>query len=261
MKKLFIMAPAALLFLCASLTAQKTFKKAFSASASPKVHIEISRASLQITGYNGSELLIETKSEHAGPPERAKGLRPLSTAANDNTGIGLEVQEAGGVMTIKKAGRQDAEYKIKVPANASVKIEEDGWEGGDFSVNGVSGEVEINANNAEIKLENVTGPVVANATNGNIDVVFSRLNQDKPTHVNATNGHIDVTLPSDSKAKLSMSTINGETYTDFDIKLPDSDKGKKKAYYGSKTEGTVNGGGVEVTLHAINDNIYLRKKQ
>jgi Putative adhesin len=245
-----------------ALTAQKIFKKAFSAaSGKQKVEIYIESAELKISGYNGNELVIEADRNSDGPPERAKGLRPLSTTAEDNTGLGLEVKEAGGVMTIKKAMRSDASYKIKVPAGADIKIEEEGWNGGDLNLRDLNGEVEVSMNSSDIKIENVTGPVVANTVNGEIEVVFSRLNQEKPSHISATNGFIDVTLPADTKADVELHTINGEAYSDFDIKFPENEKTKgMKLVRNRGDSGKINGGGVELTLNAINDNVYLRKK-
>ena len=54
-----------------------------------------------------------------------------------------------------------------------------------------------------------------------------------------------------------MKSINGEVYTDFDITMPSKDGMKRMS--GRKLTGTINGGGVEISLNAINDDIYLRK--
>ena len=79
---------AALLLLSPGLFAQKTFKKAFTGSA-PKVSIFIEKAEIEISGYSGNEIQIEAEGSFPGPPERAKGLKPLYNSAEDNTGIGL----------------------------------------------------------------------------------------------------------------------------------------------------------------------------
>lgn len=260
MKKLLMAAIAALLFLQPAM-AQKTVKKPLSsASGKQQVNIQMERSTLQISGYAGSEVVIETDDEFKGPPERAKGLKPLYNNATDNTGIGLDVQEAGGVMTIKKASSTSATYKIKVPAGANVRIEEQGWENGDISAKDISGEIEIVGSGAGIKLENITGPVVANSISGNIEIVFSRLNQEKPTHINAISGFIDVTLAADTKASLNLVSMSGECYTDFDVATPEDDKAKGLKPMKRNGSGNINGGGVELTLNAISGNVYLRKK-
>jgi hypothetical protein len=256
-----VLALGAALLLCLSATfAQKTFKKAFTGSA-PKVSIFIEKGTIEISGYSGNEIQIESEGSFPGPPERAKGLRPLYNNAEDNTGMGLEIKEAAGVMTVKKATYREATYKIKVPNNTDVKIEIMDWQSGDISVKDISGEVEIVGKSSDINLTNVTGPVVSNTVNGNVEVIFTKVNQSKPIHISTINGFVDVSVPADTKAKLSMSTIHGEVYSDLDIKFPSSEKEDGLRVYKRNLSGaTINGGGVEMTIKSINGDLYLRKK-
>ncbi|AEE51531.1 hypothetical protein [Haliscomenobacter hydrossis] len=259
MKHVFALG-AALLLLAPTLFAQKTFKKAFTGS-SPKVSIVIEKAEIEITGYSGNEIQIEAMGTFTGPPERAKGLKPLYNNAEDNTGIGLEIKEAGGVMTVKKASYQEATYKIKVPNNADVKVEILDWNKSDLDIKDISGEVELIGKSSDIKLVNVTGPIVSNTVNGNTEVIFSKVNQSKPCHISTINGFVDVTMPADTKAKLSMSTFHGEVYSDLDIKFATNEKTDKlKAITRNISGATLNGGGVEMTIKSINGDLYLRKK-
>jgi hypothetical protein len=259
MKHLFLL--GATLLLLTTLSAQKTFKKAFSGS-NPKVNFLIEKSQLEISGYNGNELIIESADGWSEPPARAKGLKSLYNSAEDNTGVGLEIQEAGGVMTISKARSTTISYKIKVPLNTDIKIEVQDWQSEDIHIKDVTGEIEITGKSSNIKLENVTGPVVSNSVNGDMEVKFSKLNQSKPSHISTINGFVDVTIPSDTKAKLSFYTINGEVYTDADVKFPAENANSKglKAIRRNVEGATLNGSGVELTLKSINGDLYLRKK-
>lgn len=251
---------AALLLLLPATFAQKTFKKAFTGS-SPKVSIAIEKAKLDISGTSGNEILIEAIGSFPGAPERAKGLKPLYNSADDNTGIGLEIKEAGGVMTIKKAAFQDAKYKIKVPTNANISIEVLDWSSDDIDIQDISGEVEIIGKGSDIKLVNVTGPIVSNTVSGNIEVVFTKVNQNKPSHLSSVSGYVDVTLPADTKAKLAMFSVSGEIYTDLDIKFPSDEKTKGLNPIRRNISGaSINGGGVELTVKSVSGDLYLRKK-
>jgi hypothetical protein len=238
------------------------FSKAFSSNAGKKkVEIHAENVDLEIEGYNGNEVVIETTRDYAGPPERAEGLRPLfSNGATDNTNIGLEVKESNNVMTIRKATHEDMHYRMRIPAAASLSITEVGWMNGDIKASGLQGEIEIKGTGSDILLENITGPVVANTTSGDIEIVFSEVNQSQPTSISNTSGFIDITLPATTKATLNMSSISGEIYTDMDIKVGDTESGLRRLGGGRKIHGTLNGGGVEVSLRAISDDIYLRKK-
>lgn len=242
--------------LCFSLKIEaQSFKK--NAAGIKKIHMEMENVGLTITGYNGSEVLIEAGRGFSPPPARAKGLRPLYNNAVDNTGVGLQVDQANNVMTIRKASHQDNHYILKVPASINIKIIEKGWQGDDFELKGINGEIEIKSNGSSIDIEDSSGPIVASTTSGNITVVFSKVDQQGPTSISNISGFVDVSLPGDTKADLVLSSISGEIYTDLDL---DMGEGSMKRIGGRKIRATYNGGGAEIALKAISGNIYLRKK-
>jgi hypothetical protein len=234
------------------------FKTKFASNKDRKVVFEMDKSRVNIEGYDGDELLI-TAVGVKEPPKRAEGLKPLYNTAVDNSGIGLAVTQENNIMRVVKASRHDARYTVKVPRKTAVMYEEVNWNGGNVSIANIEGDVEVKLNNSSMKLMNVSGPLTANTTNGNIVVVFSNLAQEKPTSLRAINGHIDVTLPANAKTTLKMGTHNGEVYTDFDVDI--KNKGDLKKVGGNTIEGTTNGGGVALTLSTINSNIYLRKKK
>lgn len=234
------------------------FKTKFASSKDRKVVFEMDKSKVNIEGYDGDELLIAAIGVREAP-KRAEGLKPLYNTAVDNSGIGLSVTQDNNVMRVVKASRYDAKYTVKVPRKTAVMYEEVNWQGGNLSVANLEGDVEVKLNNSSMKLTNVSGPITANTTNGNIVVVFSSLAGEKPSSLRAINGHIDVTLPANAKTNLKMGTHNGEVYTDFDVDI--KNKGDLKKVGGNTIEGTTNGGGVPLTLSTINSNIYLRKKK
>ncbi|MFN7119661.1 MAG: DUF4097 family beta strand repeat-containing protein [Saprospiraceae bacterium] len=251
-----VLALLAVVCLFATIAPAQKFSKAFSGGGSKRVVIEADKADLKIIGTSGNEVSIEADGEFE-MPERAKGLKPLYRNASDNTGIGLEVTESGGVMTIRKATSKDAEYIIRIPADAALKIEEESWEGSEFEISDLKGEIEVKSLGSDIVIKNVTGPVTANTTSGDIIVVFSSVSQSAPTTISNISGFIDVTMPASTKATLRMESISGDIYTDFELSL--KEKGMPRVG-GSRISNTINGGGVEITLKAISDDIYLRKK-
>ncbi|MCX6564291.1 MAG: DUF4097 family beta strand repeat-containing protein [Candidatus Aminicenantes bacterium] len=122
-----------------------------------------------------------------------------------------------------------------------------------------------------IKLTNVSGSVVAESTNGDIEVVLSRVAPGKPMSFVTFNGAFDITLPADTKASLRIKSNMGEVFSDFDIalKTPPVDAEKTTNREGGKFRlnldravfGTINGGGPEFKFENFNGNIYLRKKK
>jgi hypothetical protein len=143
------------------------------------VVFEMDKSRVNIEGYDGDELLI-TAIGVKEAPKRAEGLKPLYNTAVDNSGIGLSVTQENNVMRVVKASRHDAKYTVKVPRKTAVMYEEVNWNGGNLSVANVEGDVEVKLNNSSMKLTNISGPITANTTNGNIVVVFSNLAQENP---------------------------------------------------------------------------------
>ena len=130
-----------------------------------------------------------------------------------------------------------------------------------LEVEDFGGELEISTLNSDVALMKITGPVVLDMVNGNIDLVFSSVNQNSPMSIKTINGDIDISFPSNAKAGLEMSSLHGDIYTDLDIKVNrEKEEGLKFIGGMSNIDGTLNGGGVEMSISTINGNIYLRSK-
>lgn len=243
----------------ATLYAQE-YKTKLANASNQKVIIQLDATSLKIEGYNGNELIIQTTAKPEAPPERAKGLRPLYNAAVDNTGLGLSVITEGGSVRIEKATRKSLPYTIRIPQKAAILYEQTNWNTGELTIQNVEGDLELRTNSGDINLINITGPVVANTISGEIKVVYSALNQSKPTAISTVSGAIDVTLPASAKSTLKLSSIQGEIYTDFDLGINKKD-GMNRVGSGHQINGSTNGGGVDLQFKTINSNIYIRKQK
>jgi hypothetical protein len=248
---------ALLLLTVTALSAQKKHTTKFGGTGEKKVVFELSKFDLIIETHASNEILIETDKKYK-IPERAKGLKPLSNGAKDNTEMGLEVKKSGNTITVKKAGNKYMKYKVKLPKDTHISVKEYGWSNGDIHVKGITSEVEIKGKSASMKLEDVTGPLVLNTTNGSIDIHYSTVSKN-PSAISSINGEIDITMDAATKANFKLSSYNGEIYTDLDIQT--SEDGKMKTIGGHKVKGKLNGGGTEISVRSINANIYLRKKK
>ena len=205
------------------------------------------------------------KEKEKARKEKAAGMKQVPM---DNSG--LTVEESNNHVSIQvEFYRSGYDLDIKVPFASNLKIE--GANLGGITVEGVNGEIEIEAGTGAIKLINVSGTVVAGTTNGDVDVVLNRIAADKPMSFVTFHGDIDVTLPSDAKVNVRVKSNMGEVFSDFDIALkqapPDSEHSPKKE--GGKFRvsldrsiyGTINGGGPEMKFENFSGNVYLRKKK
>ncbi len=259
MKKRLLLSVGALL--CLTTAYAQEYKTKLANAKDRKVIIEMAGADIKIEGHNSDEVIIQASSGYEAPPERAKGLKPLYNTAVDNTGIGLAVTPESGGLRIEKAARKDIKYTIRLPRKVAVLYQQANWQGSGIAISNMDGDLEVRTNNADIDLTNVTGPVVANSTSGEVKVIYSSLSQEKPTAISTISGAVDITLPASAKSNLKLRSISGEMYTDFDLGLKNTKDGMSKVGGGSNIEGTTNGGGVDIQLNTISSNIYIRKQK
>lgn len=228
--------------------------------------IEISNlvGSVKIVGISGSEMTIKT-SNAPEIPERAKGLKPLSGSGPDNTQIGLNITETQDIISIKGTTKQSSQsdYTFLVPNTIAVSLDYSSpFTEGDVLAQDFGNELEIKTLNSGVKCLNVSGPLILDVINGDIEIIFSSVNQNNPMSIKSINNDIDITLPAASKADFELSTLQGDIYTDLDINVVKrSDKNELNFIGGSNhIKGTLNGGGVNINVSSINGNLFLRKK-
>ncbi len=190
-----------------------------------------------------------------------EGMKKLSVAST-----GLDVEEENNRVSIDTQGWKYAtDLVIQVPAASSLKL--DSVQDGEIVVEGVSGEIEVDCVNGPVTLRNVSGTAVVESVNGAIEASFARLG-DKPMSFTTMNGDIDVTLPALVKATLKLKSEQGDVYSDFDVALKQvpvkttdsgSEKGRYRVSFEKQMQGTINGGGPEISFSTFNGSIFLRK--
>ncbi|MBC6990598.1 DUF4097 family beta strand repeat-containing protein [Hymenobacter sp. BT491] len=255
MKKSLIL--AALAFLAASTSLQAQEYKTKLSGKDRKIVIDMQGGDVTVEGYNGDEVVISSKGDNAyeEPNKRADGLRPVYNTAIDNTKLGLAVTKTENTLHIAKASRADADYVIRVPRQSNLVFKQNGWNGGDLTVQNLDGSLEIAMTGDNAKLLNVSGPVVANSVSGDITVRYSSM-QSQPSSISVVSGDLDVTMPANAKANLSLRSVSGEIYTDFDLA---PNKGDLHRIGGQTITGNINGGGSAVSLKTVSGDIFVRK--
>jgi hypothetical protein len=249
-----------------------------------RLNVDLMWGGITITGTNRKDVLIEARSwdetrgrGRFGPDSRPFGRgRGRDGGDGDTTGLrrltqpgGFEVEEHNNQVMIASGGpiNRGIDFTIQVPARIHLKLST--LNDGPIVVENVEGEIEVNNQNESITLTNVAGSVVANAHNGRVKVVMTRLTADKAMGFTSFNSDVDVTLPASAKANLKMRSDMGEIFTDFDVQIrpatpPAPQSGRRgdggfRLDVNRSIQGSVNGGGPEFELRSFNGNIYLRK--
>lgn len=241
----------------------KTYNTEFKLAKSSGKLVITEVNNLEIEGTSGNEIIFTTADTGRGIPERAQGLRAVGAMGlEDNTGLGLSAVTKGDITEVQQMSKMSStKYKILVPKGVIVSYSHNSPHGHSLKVSNLDNELEISTLHSSIKLTNVTGPMSINSIHGNIDVLFSTLNQSKPVSVASVHGHIDVSLPTNTKANFKMSTSWGEVFVDPEMKLEfDTTADKMKRYGSNDLSAKLNGGGIELNLSSTHSNIYIRKK-
>ena len=216
-------------------------------------------------------------SASASSDDRTAGLKRLTQPS------GVNITEENNLVSISApAILGSVNVSIQVPAATNLVLR--AVNGGEVSVTGVAGSIEVNNVNGRIRLTDVGGPVIAHATNGDVFATLRQLPAGKPMSFTSFNGDVDVTLPAAAKANLKMRSDRGDVYSDFDVQMTQApprsgsssadprrddsrgrapDDSKDRAKYRLEMDrsiyGTVNGGGPDLEIRTFNGEIYLRK--
>ena len=193
------------------------------------VKVSVLNGSITVRGYPGKEVLLETDQ------------------------AGLRVEEADNQVIVEPDPDGPVDLRISVPARTSLQLK--CTKGGNIQVERLEGEIEAEGVNASITLRKITGVVVAHSLQGRVVVQMDKVTPGKPMAFSAMNGDVDVSLPADTRADVSLQTLNGSLHTDFAIsEIADS---RQKAP--RRVAGRINGGGAEITLKTLNGGVRLRK--
>ncbi len=213
-----------------------------------------------------AELSEEERARRKAQAEKSKGMKMLQVES-----MGLTIEEEDNVIQVDvDEGKRAVDLVIQVPFSASLRLSCRDDERG-VTVERVDGEIEVDTSDGPIVLTNVSGPVVADSSDGEIKIIFGKITPGKPMSLSAMDGDIDITLPLNAKASLKIKTDEGQIYTDFDVQLTPSQQkqeederregGSYRVTYEKVTLGLINGGGTEIQLTTYEGNIYIRKAQ
>jgi hypothetical protein len=214
-----------------------------------------------IEGYNGNEIVFSSLDGPREKDSRAEGLRAISAMGlEDNTGIGLSVQDKGNTIEVYQLKKMDGpRVKIMIPKGVSVSYSHSSPHGNAISFKNVESEIEVSTVHNGVNLENVTGPLNIKTVHGKIEANLGS-NIKGPLSLGSTHGLVDITIPLSTKANVTLRTSYGEIFVDPALKI-EIDGQKEWVVYGSnKVNGKINGGGLELSLSSAHSNIYLRRK-
>jgi hypothetical protein len=208
--------------------AQKIIEKTFPFSAGQKIDLNLKFAdSIQVNYWDKKEVYMKVAVDiNSGKLNDAL----LVTATSNSQGISMKTDFDQAL--IKQGKHEDCPDKHSSHYNGNTVCSE------------INYQVYL-PRLAGLKVETINGNIYIRDASASVDA-------------KSISGFVDMNWPNAQGANVSMKSITGELYSDLDIKF--TNKREKPVMVGYKLEGTVKGGGPEVRLESISNNIYLRKK-
>jgi len=228
------------------------------------VELSASMGNIIVRTHAGGDVVAETDGASRASERTRDGMHRIDVPP----GEGIEVSEHDNVIHLRapfRGGNNNITLTVPVETSLSLKTTM-----GNINVEGVHGEIDVTSTSGNITLNNVAGTVVSSTTMGSQKVSMDRVDQSKPLAFSSVNGSIDVTFPPDLKANLSFKTGLSEIWSDFDVTLTGASRSAgmhqlsrnhRSNSMDSTLSGTINGGGVQISFHAVNGGINLRKKK
>jgi hypothetical protein len=209
---------------------------------------------ITVKTHGGTEVIVEDGASRDSPGAPG-GMKRIGGPPD-----GLQVTETDGAITVHNSPFGNGNLVITVPTDTSLRLH---TLSGAIDVDGVHGEVDVHTLNGHVTLTGISGTATAYSQNGAIKVAMDRVDPAKPLAFSAFNGTVDLTFPPDFKANLSVRSDRGSVYSDFEVTSSGlgASSGKRHVRGGNTLHGTINGGGVDLTIRTFNGGVNIRKKQ
>ena len=231
------------------------------------VEIGLFSGDIDVRAYDGNEVVIVTDAQvrnaQGQEPARPDGLRRIQTS-----NVGVTVEEVNNTVSVKMDfSHTGADVEVQVPRRTSVHANL--VNGGDITINGVTGEHELTNVNGDVEAIDISGSAVLNSTNGDVHATFVAVDATKPMSFTSFNGDVDVTLPARLAADLVVASQQGDVYTDFDVVEEQNaptvdrggdDRGRYRVRMKQQSRYAIGGGGPEIQLRTFNGDVMIRKR-
>lgn len=199
-----------------------------------------------------------------GEPEEKQPRSKEGLKVVNNQLMNLEIREKNNRVRINSEHSTFfTSVTVRVPSTANIEIEL--YQGGEIKVANVSGSVELESWRANVTAHSISGPIVAETHQSDIEVVFSSFNGEHPTSLTTYSGDIDVTVAKSMAANMNVQNYQGQILsgieeafiTNESVQQSEGSK-SKEIIIGGQMTAKLNGGGQEVSLITYSGDVYIR---
>ena len=226
------------------------FHHTYELAAGGRVELDNINGAVHISAWDRNEVKVDAV-KYAGRKERLDDAKIEVSANSDYISIRTEYQHHDLNFSNDDSDNNppSVEYTLTVPRTA--RLDEIKLINGALDVQGVNGEIRASCVNGRLQARDLGGRTKLSTVNGRLEADFTKL-AESPVELSSVNGSVVLTLPSDSKAELSASTVSGGIENDFGLHV------NHHRYVGHDLRGQLAGGGTRIELRDVNGRIDIR---
>jgi DUF4097 and DUF4098 domain-containing protein YvlB len=225
------------------------FHQTYPLAANGRVELSNINGAVHISGWDRNEVKVDAV-KRAWSKQRLDEAKIKINSSESSISIRTEYPDHNH--TFWNDGHHDqpasVEYTLTVPRNA--RLDTIDLVNGSLDLEGVSGEIKASCVNGKLAAHNLGGRADLSTVNGKLEANVDRL--ESPLEVSSVNASVLVTLPSDAKADLEASTVNGSISDDFGLPVT------KHQFVGRDLRGELGGGGPHVRVSNVNGRIEIK---
>lgn len=224
--------------------------------------IDILSARIEVIGEDREDTEFSiTVSQGSRKIITPSGTKPITAGAYE-----LEVDENDNHISVDTDWRADKVLVVaRIPRRADLHLST--TNDGEIVVSNIVGKLQLENTNGPITATNISGSVIAETVNKDIDIGFTSVDGSEPMVLTTINGNLTVGLPDDVGVQLHIDSSQGEIYSDFEVEMQPStpiverrtDRGGIAVRVESVIVANVNGGGPVIKLRTLNGDIQIRK--
>ena len=225
------------------------FHQTYPLTANGRVELSNINGAVHISGWDRNEVKVDAV-KRAWSKKRLDEAKIKINSSENSISIRTEYPDHNH--TFWNDGQHDqpasVEYTLTVPRNA--RLDTIDLVNGSLDLEGVSGEIKASCVNGKLAAHNLGGRADLSTVNGKLEANVDHL--ESPLEVSSVNASVLVTLPSDAKADLEASTVNGSISDDFGLPVT------KHQFVGRDLRGELGGGGPHVRVSNVNGRIEIK---
>lgn len=201
--------------------------------------------SIKVHGWNNSDVLVRACIQTAAPSD------------SEARSLASQVRITGGVGMIEPSGPSTGEsrywsvsYEVWAPSTANLDLQANN---GSIEVENVDSQVRFHTQNGSVHLDGVAGDVDGSTTNGSLTIDLAGSgSKGGALRAETTNGSVRLNLPKNFSAQVRASTVNGRVNVDFPITL--------SGEIGRTLSFQLGNGGPLVEAKTVNGSVHIARR-